>query len=104
MDNPEQATQTLNELIATESAENSLLFANLYNALGSVYEKAGQLKEARTAYLHTNLLYASEPDEHAEALYHLALIWPQLEETDRANEARDTLKTRYRNSYWAGKL
>ncbi len=102
--NTEQAISELHSLIDTESDENKLLFAHLYNALGAVHEKAGNLKEARTAYLHTNLLFASVSEAHSEALYRLALIWPQLEDTDRANEARETLKSRYRNSYWAGKL
>ena len=102
--NVEPAVAELNKLIDVESAENKLLFAHLYNALGAVQEKAGNLKEASWAYLHTSLLYATIPEAHSEALYHLALIWPQLEETDRANEARETLKSRYRNSYWAGKL
>ncbi|MFT7633391.1 MAG: Flp pilus assembly protein TadD [Mariniblastus sp.] len=101
--NAPQAVAILEKMILDESAENGLLFANIYNALGAIHEKSGKIKEARTAYLHTNLLYASEGEAHAEALYRLSLIWPQLEETDRANDARETLKTRYRNSYWAGK-
>ena len=102
--NVEESTRILAELVNTESADNSLLFANLYNALGAVFEKAGNIKEARMAYLKTNLLYASEQEAHAESLYHLALLYPQLQDTDKANDARDTLKTRYRNSYWAAKL
>ena len=81
-----------------------MLFAQIYNALGDVQAKAGRLKEAMMAYLHTQLLFASEPDSHAEALFHLAEIWPQLEQTDRANQSRETLKSRYRNSFWARSL
>lgn len=102
--NLEAGLKSINELIATENSDNKVLFAHLYNALGALYEKSGQIKEARTAYLHTELLFASESEPHAEALFRLANIWLQLDETDRANTARDTLKTRYRNSYWAGKL
>lgn len=94
----------LNKMIATENSDNRLLFAHLYNALGAVYEKNSNWKEARTAYLHTDLLFATEAELHAEALFHLSKIWAQLDETDRAAIARDTLKSRYRNSYWAGKL
>jgi tetratricopeptide (TPR) repeat protein len=102
--NVEPAVATLNQLIDVENSDNKLLFAHLYNAKGAVQEKAGKLKEASRAYLLSHLLYSTVPEAHSEALYRLALIWPQLEETDRANEARETLKTRYRNSYWAGKL
>ncbi len=64
----------------------------------------GNLKEAATAFLHTELLFAQEIEPQAEALYQLALIWPKLNQTDRASRAREGLKSRYRNSYWANKL
>lgn len=102
--NIDEGIKVINELIGTENSDNKLLFAHLYNALGALHEKSGQLKESRTAYLHTELLFATESEPHAEALFRLANIWLQLDETDRANLARDTLKSRYRNSYWAGKL
>ncbi|MEM7783699.1 MAG: hypothetical protein AAF623_10125, partial [Planctomycetota bacterium] len=98
------AQAVLEEMIGRENSDNKLVFANVYNSLGLVFEKAGKNKEASRAYLHTHLLYASESGPHAESLYHLALLWPKLEDTDRAATARETLKSRYRNSYWAGKL
>jgi tetratricopeptide (TPR) repeat protein len=101
---PTTSISKLNEMIATENSDNKLLFAHLYNALGAVHQKNSNWKEARTAYLHTDLLFATEAELHAEALFHLSKIWAQLDETDRAATARDTLKSRYRNSYWAGKL
>ncbi len=101
---PAASISQLNEMIATENSDNKLLFAHLYNALGAVHQKNSKWKEARTAYLHTDLLFATEGELHAEALFHLSKIWAQLDETDRAAMARDTLKSRYRNSYWAGKL
>jgi len=98
------AQKKLEQIIKDENSDNKKLFAYLYNALGAVHQKAGRLKAASRAYLHTELLYASESEAHAEAAYRLALIWPQLEETDRANRARDLLKGRYRNTYWATQL
>ncbi len=98
------AQKALEKIIKDENPDNKKLFAHLYNALGSVHEKADRKKEAARAYLHTELLFASESEAHAEAVYRLAKIWPLLEETDRANRARETIKTRYRNSYWATKL
>ena len=102
--NADAAQKQLEDIIKKENSDNKKLFAHLYNALGAVHQKAGRLKEAARAYLHTELLFASEAEAHAEAVYHLALIWPQLEDTDRANRARDLLKQRYRNSFWASKL
>ena len=102
--NSDAAQKQLEEIIKQEDSSNKKLFAHLYNALGAVHQKAGRLKEATRAYLHTELLYASETEAHAEAIYRLAVIWPKLEATDRANGARDLLKSRYRNSFWASKL
>ena len=102
--NADAAQKQLEAIIKQENSDNKKLFAHLYNALGAVHQKAGRLKEAARAYLHTELLFASETEAHAEAVYHLALIWPKLEDTDRANRARDLLKQRYRNSFWASKL
>ena len=99
-----EAIQAIQDVIKVESPDNELLFAYAYNSLGTAQQQAGNLKEAATAFLHTELLYSSQSEPHAEALYQLALIWPQLEQTDRASRARNTLKTRYRNSFWATKL
>ena len=99
-----EAIQAIQEVIKVESPDNELLFAYAYNSLGTAQLQANNLKEAATAFLHTELLYSGQAEPHAEALYQLALIWPQLEQTDRASRARNTLKSRYRNSFWATKL
>ncbi|MEL7497371.1 MAG: hypothetical protein AAFN77_07145 [Planctomycetota bacterium] len=98
------AIQSLNQLVGEQDAENEVLFGHLNNALGALYEKSGNLKAARMAYLKTQLLYSAAEGPHAEALYRLAQIWPQLQENDRANDAREVLRSQYRNSYWTSKL
>ena len=100
----EESVAAINEIIKNENPTNAQLFAYAYNALGACHLKAENLKEAAMAFLHTELLFAQENEPQAEALYQLALIWPKLDHTDRASRARDGLKTRYRNSYWANKL
>lgn len=102
--NDGESVKTLEEIIRVENAENALVFSYAYNSLGSVYLKQNKLKESMMAFLHTSLLYTTERDNHAEALYHLAQIWPQLDQLDRANDSRQILKTRYRNSVWALRL
>lgn len=102
--NPETAIQTLEEIIRVENSANTLVFANAYNSLGAAYLQQNNLKEAMMAFLHTDLIYTNEREAHAEALYNLALIWPKLEQNDRANRARQNLKTAYRNSVWSMKL
>ena len=101
---PAEAIKQLQDLIKREDADNGPLFAAAYNALGFSQMKAGDSKQALMAYLHTNLLYHTESEMDAEALFNLASIWSSQNETDRANRARQSLKTKYRNSYWTSKL
>jgi predicted Zn-dependent protease len=100
----EPALQVINGIIRDENPDNTQLFAYAYNARGAVQLKANQLKEARESFLFTDLLFSSETEPHAEAVFNLAKIWQQLEKTDRSNESRETLKGRYRNSYWSTQL
>lgn len=105
--NVEESKKVLETLIREQSPDgpgSKRLFAHLYNALGAIYEESGGFQQASLAYLKTELLYPNVAERHAEALYHLALIWPKRGEPERASRARDTLKSRHRNSYWAGKL
>ena len=98
---PGSAQSDLKQIIKVENPDNQELFAAAYNALGVYHFKANQLKEAREKFLLTHLLMYSQSEAHAEALYYLAQIWPQLGDTDEANKTRELLKSRYRNSYWA---
>ncbi|MCC6125174.1 MAG: tetratricopeptide repeat protein [Pirellulales bacterium] len=81
--------------------EDAELLSRAYNALGTAYRQLGDLDEAKFAFLRTDLLYASVPDTHAEALANLAEIWEQLHRPERAVEARKTLDKLYKNSAWA---
>ena len=99
-----KAIETLQNIVAENNSENDRLFAYAYNALGHCYLKSDRLKPASRAFLRTHLLFANDSATHAEALYNLAQIWPKLNHNDRANEMRQALKSRYRNSYWASKL
>jgi tetratricopeptide (TPR) repeat protein len=77
------------------------LNAHAYIALGTALRKAGRAKEALMAFLHVDLLYATAPEAHAEALANLAEMWTELQMGERANNARQTLAERYPNSPWA---
>lgn len=98
-----QAIGQLQEIIKAESDDRTRVFANLYNALGLAYLRAGDPKNALLAFLHTDQLYANEADPHAEALYYMSALWSQLNETDRSNRAKQALSQQYRNSLWATK-
>lgn len=99
--NADAAIASLEKIVKEQSPDNDRLFATAFNSLGSVYLKQNRLKEARTEFLKTELLYPTATDEHAEALYHLTKIWAQLNENDRAIRTRETLKNLYPNSWWA---
>ena len=90
----------LDSLIKSESDDNAELFAHIYNAKGAIYEKAGDLKEARDAFLHTQLLFGNVEDPAAEALSRLAKIFVELKDSKRANDSKRELRSKYRNSYW----
>lgn len=100
----EQGIRSIEEIIKVEDADNAQLFAHAYNSLGSIYLLNNRYNDAMIAFLHTELLFQGESDLHAEALYHLAQIWPKLDYNDRANRARMILKDQYRNSFWASQL
>jgi tetratricopeptide (TPR) repeat protein len=86
-----------------DSREKPLLFAQAYNALGTCYLKAGKSQDALLAFLHVDLLFHQDPAAHAEALYHLATLWSEVNRADRARQAKHLLETRYAGSPWASR-
>ncbi len=100
---PDEGIKLAESVISKESSDNQSAFAYAYNALGACYKQKEDWKQAVHAYLHTDLLFFTEPQAHAEALYELQGIWRQLNRGDRASEARQKIKNRYRNTFWASK-
>lgn len=96
-----EANSMILDLIKNNDARNTTLFGYAYNALGASHLQNGELKEASRSYLHTALMFKTDPNAHAKALAQLAIIWPQLDRNDRAIEARQELKDTYRNTFWA---
>jgi tetratricopeptide (TPR) repeat protein len=96
------AIKILNEIIENDESEDPELLARAYNARGTAYRQLGDLDGAKFDFLHTEKLYASVPEAHAEALFNLAQIWEQLGKVERAVEARKTLERLYKDSRWKG--
>jgi tetratricopeptide (TPR) repeat protein len=100
-DRHEEARQILERLIAENDPQDSELFGRAYNALGRCFLKAQRPRDALLAYLHVDILFFAEPEEHAEALYHLSQLWSAVQKPDRAQSARNLLNDRYAGTRWA---
>ncbi|QEG24720.1 hypothetical protein MFFC18_46420 [Mariniblastus fucicola] len=101
---PEASIDQLKSIIRQENPDDKELFAYAYNALGACHLKRNDLAEAEEKYLFTHLLFDTESAPHAEAVFRLANIWTAQKKTDRASEAREILKSRYRNTWWSAQL
>jgi tetratricopeptide (TPR) repeat protein len=71
-----------------------------YNTLGDCLRAAGKPKDALLAYLHTDLLYAKDKEQHPRALANLSKLWRELKRDDRADETWNRLKQDYPQSPW----
>ncbi len=100
---PDDGQKILEVIIRDNDPQDGELFARAYNALGICHLKASRWKDALLAFLHVDLLFASNSDAHAEALYYLSDLWTRIGRSDRAVEARSLLKSRYAGSSWANK-
>ncbi len=100
---PDAAIQMVEEVLSTADPEDAPMMARAYNALGTAYRQAGRTKDALLAFLHVDILYASQPEAHAEALANLVDLWESVHKSERANAARRTLDEQYRDSPWARK-
>jgi len=88
------------EAIDAANTEDAEALSAGYNVLGDVLRAAGKPKDALLAYLHTDLLFARDKDEHARALAQIAALWRELKRDDRADETLERLKHEYPTSPW----
>ena len=99
----DQALQALEKMVDEGDSTDAELFSELYNAMGGILRATGKNEEAIFAYLKIDLLYSSELDVHAEALYWLSQLWPKVGESQRAMESKSKLSKLYRTSQWLEK-
>jgi tetratricopeptide (TPR) repeat protein len=99
----DEAVKLVREVIDKADPENVELYARAYIILGNCHKAAGKTKEALTDFLHVDLLFASQAEQHAEALANLATLWAEVNKSDRAAAAKNLLKEKYPNSVWAAK-
>ncbi len=100
---PDEGLAMIEQIIAENDASDAELFGRAYNAQGDCLLRAGKQKDALMAYLHVDVLFYSDPEIHAEALYHLTKLWADIKNNDRSVAARKLLDERYSGSIWASK-
>jgi tetratricopeptide (TPR) repeat protein len=96
-----KAEALLHEVIKATPPEDAAGQAPAYNTLGDCLRAANRPKDALLAYLHTDLLYSKDKEEHPRALHQISVLFRQLKQDGRADEFAQRLKTEYPHSRWA---
>jgi TolA-binding protein len=94
------AESLVRQVIAGSAPEDAAAQAPAYNTLGDCLREANRPKEALIAYLHTDLLYSKDKEEHPRALYEIVLLFRKLKQDARADEYAQRLKQEYPRSAW----
>lgn len=97
----DDAIATLDQVISQAGESATQTLAEAWVLKGDCHRTQNKPKDALFAYLHVDVLYASEPAAHAESLYRLAGLWAPAGHQDRADDALQRLTERYPNSSWA---
>lgn len=98
-----EGLELVHQIVERTNPDDTATLARAYNALGDSYRAAGDLRAARDAYLHVDLLFNSAGAEHAESLYRLTNLWKELRQPTRAQDAQQRLSDDYALSRWAGR-
>ncbi len=93
-----EAEALVRSVIKGAGPEDATTQAIAHNTLGDCLRAAGKSKDALYAYLHTDLLFSKDRDEHAKALGQIAQLWREMKRPDRADEALERLKQDYPKS------
>jgi tetratricopeptide (TPR) repeat protein len=96
----DEAEATVKEVIKETPPEKVDIQGLAWNTLGDCLRAAGQPKAALLAYLHTDILYDKDKEQHSRALYNAAQLFRELKRDDRADEKMDELKQKYPQSPW----
>jgi tetratricopeptide (TPR) repeat protein len=95
-----EAEALVRQVIQANPAEDAAAQAPAYNTLGDCLRAANRPKDALIAYLHTDLLYNKDKEEHPRALRAIEGLFRQLKQDARADEFAQRLKQEYPRSPW----
>ena len=101
--NSQAALEKLDGLARSLDSTDQGLFARINNARGACYAELGKTNQALLSYLQTDLMFFTDGEAHAEALYHLTQLWPKVGQPARAADAKQRLVSQYASSSWANK-
>ncbi|MBX3423026.1 MAG: hypothetical protein KF752_15835 [Pirellulaceae bacterium] len=99
----QEALQSLDGLAEREDNSDLQLFAEISNARGACYQQLNQPQRAAYSYLQTDLLFFTDAQAHAEALYHLKNLLTAVGQPAKAAQASQRLSSQYTSSVWANK-
>ena len=95
-----EAEALVREVIQANPPEDAAAQAPAYNTLGDCLRAANRPKDALIAYLHTDLLYSKDKEEHPRALHAISAMYRVLKQDARADEFAQRLKHEYPRSAW----
>ncbi|MDX2037843.1 MAG: tetratricopeptide repeat protein [Isosphaeraceae bacterium] len=93
-----EAETLVRNVIKAAPAEDVASQSLAHNMLGDCLRAAGKPREALYAYLHTDLLFFKDREQHPRALARIAEVWRELRQEDRAGETLDRLRKEYPRS------
>ncbi|MDG3005711.1 tetratricopeptide repeat protein [Paludisphaera mucosa] len=97
----DEAESLVRQVIAAAPAEDAAVQSKAYNTLGDCQNAAARPKDALLAYLHVDLLYSKDKEEHPRALRRIEQLFRKMGQLPRADEYGQRLKQDYPNSPWA---
>lgn len=103
-DQAADAVKIVQDMIRAADPEDRDLLGLAYTALGDAFRAAGKRQDAVIAFLTVDLVYNTDPDSHAEALYNLVQLWLESRNPERSREAAQALETSYPASRWTKAL
>ncbi len=95
-----EAETLVRQVIAAAPAEDVAAQSAACNTLGDCLRADNRPKEALLAYLHTDLLYSKDKQEHPRALFYIEKLFRQLKQDGRADEYGQRLRQEYPRSQW----
>ncbi|QDU43120.1 hypothetical protein Mal52_15920 [Symmachiella dynata] len=99
-----EALEILDQVVSDTNITDEEVLANAYIQQGKCHMAADQNKLAVLSFLHVDTLLFQARGPHAEALYYLTRLWPQVGKTKRGEDARMKLETNFPDSQWVKQL